>query len=299
VPARRPRLLLALCAIAAVLPGCGSGSASDATGSVPVTVTRDFGADPVASAPPVGVQGTTKLTDVVGQVAKGLVSGLSYRSVDGVVGDWRLFVNGVEVENPATAEVRPGDRVWLDLVPDGTPPVPSVVGAYPEPFVHGTGGKRIPTRVECADPESAACSAVATRLSDLGIVAARGGIGAGTNDESVRVLVGTWAELRETRSEPVLNVDEGPSASGVFARFGADGRELEVLDASGEVARTLEGSAGLVATTRIEERQPVWLVSGTDDAGVDAAAALLDEATLTTKYALAVQDDRGIDVPSR
>jgi hypothetical protein len=282
---------------AAVLGGCGGGSASDATGSVSVAVTRDLGAEPVASAPPVGVRGTTKLTDVVGQVAKGLVSGLAYRSVEGVVGDWRLFVNGVLVKNAGTARVRPGDRVWLDLVPAGTPAIPAVVGAYPEPFLHGTGGKRIPTRVECADPESAACDAVATRLGDLGVVAARGGIGAGTNDESVRVLVGTWSELRETRSEPVLNVDAGPSRSGVFARFGADGRELEVLDASGEVARTLEGSAGLVAATRIEERQPVWLVSGTDDAGVDAAAALLDEATLTTKHALAVQDDRGVTVP--
>ena len=299
MPASRPRLLLALCAIAAVLPGCGGGSPGDSDGSVAVAVTRDFGAEPVASAPPVGVRGATKLTDVVGQVAKGVVSGSAYRSVDGIVGDWRLFVNGVEVDNPAAASVRPGDRIWLDLVPAGTPPIPAVVGAFPEPFLHGTSGKRIPTRVECADPESAACDTVATRLGDLGVVAARGGIGAGTNDESARVLVGTWAQLRDTRSEPVLNVDEGPSKSGVFARFGADGRELDVLDGGGEVARTLEGSAGLVAATRIEERKPVWLVTGTDDAGVDAAAALIDEATLTTKHALAVQDDRGVTVPAR
>jgi hypothetical protein len=299
VPARRPRLLLALCAIAALLAGCGGGSGGGSDGYIAITVTRDFGAEPVVSAAPVAVRGATKVTDVVGSVAKGLVSGLAYRSVEGVVGDWRLFVNGVLVENAGTAKVRPDDRIWLDLVPAGTPPIPAVAGAFPEPFLHGTGGKRIPTRVECADPESAACDAVATRLGDLGIVAARGGIGAGTNDESVRVLVGTWSELRETRSEPVLDVDEGPASSGVFARFGADGRELEVLDAAGQVAQTLEGGAGLVATTRIEERQPVWLVSGTDDAGVDAAAALLDEATLTTKHALAVADDRGVTVPAR
>jgi hypothetical protein len=266
---------------------------------VSVAVTRDFGAEPVASAPPVAVRGTTKVTDVVGSVAKGLVSGLAYRSVEGVVGDWRLFVNGVLVKNAGTAKVRPDDRIWLDLVPAGTPPIPAVVGAYPEPFVHGTGGRRVPTRVECADPDSAACDAVATRLADLGVVAARGGIGAGTNDETARVLVGTWTDLRATRSEPVLRMDEGPSRSGIFARFTSDGRGLEVLDGGGEVARTLGGSSGIVAATRIEERQPVWLVSGTDDAAVEAAATLLDEATLTTKHALAVQDDRGVAVPAR
>src|SRR3712207_8601417 len=54
------------------------------------------------------------------------------------------------------------------------------------------------TRFRSAEPESAACDGVARRLSDLGIVAARGGLGAGVNDETIRVLVGTWSEDRKS-----------------------------------------------------------------------------------------------------
>jgi hypothetical protein len=84
----------------------------------------------------------------------------------------------------------------------------------------------------------------------------------------------------------------------VFARFDGAGRRLDVLDASGRRADTLGADTGLVAATRIEDRAPVWFVTGTDEAGVQAAARTLDEATLTTKYALAVHGDRGVAVPA-
>jgi hypothetical protein len=299
VLARRSRLSLALCAVAVVLIGCGE-AAGGSTGTVSVAVTRDFGEQPVVSSPPVGIRGSTALLDVLGRVAEAKTGTRAITSIDGVAGDWRLFVNGVRVRNAASAKVRPGDRVWLDLPePHGTAGVPAVVGAFPEPFVHGIGGKRMPTRVECTDPQGAACDAVARRLGDLEIVAARGGINAGVNDETIRVLVGTWSELRATRAEPVVRVDAGPARSGVFARFGSDGRSLDVLDATGRPADDLGAGTGLVAATRIEDRGPVWFVTGTDDAGVDAAAAILDEATLTTSYALAVHDERGVRVPAR
>ena len=54
-----------------------------------------------------------------------------------------------------------------------------------------------------------------------------------------------------------------------------------------------------MAATKIDDRDPVWFVTGTDEAGAEAAAAALDEATLTTGYALAVHDDRGVRVPAR
>jgi hypothetical protein len=174
-----------------------------------------------------------------------------------------------------------------------------VVGAFPEPFVHGIAGKRVPTRVECADPESAACGAVATRLTDQRVLAARGGIGAGVNDETLRVLVGTWSSLMATGQSVVTRVADGPAASGVFARFTDGGRTLNVLDAKGRDADELRSGTGLIAATKVEDKQPVWFVTGTDEAGVEAAARTLDEATLTTDYALAVHDDRGVPVPAR
>ena len=148
-------------------------------------------------------------------------------------------------------------------------------------------------------PSSAACNATAKRLTALGVVAARGGINAGTNDETIRVLVGTWSQLRGSATRRSAASTAGPQASGIWARFSADGRSLHVLDAQGATADTLGADTGLVAATKIDERDPVWFVTGTDEAGAEAAAAALDEATLTTGYALAVHDDRGVAVPAR
>jgi hypothetical protein len=299
VPDRPLRPLLALCCAAVLLAGCG-GAVGSEKGSVSVSVTRDFGAEPVVSSPPVGIEGTTPLADVLDRVTDSLEGSRAITSVDGVDGAWRLWINGVRVANAQKAKVRSGDRVWLDLPGAGvTASVPAVTGSFPEPFVHGVGGKRIPIRVECTDPKSAACNAAVKKLSDLGLVAARGGINAGVNDLTIRVLVGPWSELRATRDTAVLRVDQGPSSSGIFARFGAGGHTLDVLDGHGRSAQALGGDTGLVAATKVDDHEPVWFVTGTDEAGVEAAAGALDEATLTTDYALAVHDDRGVAVPAR
>ena len=299
MPARPLRPLLALCCVAVVLAGCGEAVGTD-KGSVSVAVTRDFGAKAVVSSPPVSINGTTKLSEVLDRVADTRAGTRSITSIDGVDGAWRLWINGVRVADAQKAKVRPGDRVWLDLPGAGvTASVPAVTGAFPEPFEHGIDGKRLPVRVECTDPRSAACDAVVKRLSDLGVVAARGGINAGVNDLTLRVLVGPWSELRATNDDAVGRVDRGPAQSGVFARFGAGGRTLDVLDGRGRSAEQLGGDTGLVAATKVADRDPVWFVTGTDEAGVEAAAGTLDEATLTTDYALAVHADRGVAVPAR
>jgi hypothetical protein len=296
-PSRASRALLALSAVA-LLAGCGPGAAAR-TGQVSLTVTRDFGVRQVASAP-ADVEGSTtalRLLQTAGPVASG-VAGVE--SVAGIRGPWALYVNGVRAKRTGTPKVRPGDRVWWDLRPAGAlSDIRSVVGSFPEPFVHGVAGKRVPTRVECSDPAAEVCNEVADRLTKLGVVAARGETGAGSNDETLRVLVGTWRSLRAEHDDAVAAVDAGPARSGVFARFDGAGTSLDVLDPSGAVARTLGAGTGLIATTRILDREPVWFVTGTDDAGVESAARALEESALADSYALAVSDDRAVQVPAR
>ena len=53
--------------------------------------------------------------------------------------------------------------------------------------------------------------------------------------------------------------------------------------------RTLGAGAGLVAATRVGEDQPVWAITGTDDAGVAAAVRAFKAQTLKSHYAVAVE----------
>jgi hypothetical protein len=187
--------------------------------------------------------------------------------------------------------------VWWDR--HAGPVVPrAVIGSYPEPFLHGRNGKRWPTRVECVHSgDKSPCDAVAKRLGEAGVIAGQALTGTEGGEQNLRVLVGPWAGVRSDRAARLLAT--GPRASGVFARFSADGRHLELLDAGGRVKRTAGPGAGLIAAVRYQDEPPTWLVTGTDAAGVSAAVQAFDEATLGNRFALAVVDDRGEPLPTR
>jgi hypothetical protein len=209
-----------------------------------------------------------------------------------------LFVNGILADKPAAElQIHGGDRVWLDQHDRGiAPELPAVVGAFPEPFVHGSDGKRLPVRVECENPRAGACSAVAEKLVALGVVAGRSIISRSAADATLRILVGPWKRLRG-RDLEADSIDAGPRSSGVYARFDASAGRLVVLDAEGRPARTLGAGTGLIAATREKDRQPVWFVTGTDDAGVAAAARALDESVLADRFALAISADLPVAIP--
>jgi hypothetical protein len=297
----------ALCAVA--VAGCGAGAGSTPDAPVALTVTRDFGATSLLELPGAKVSGADTVMRVLQRNAKVATrfGGRFVQSIDGVSGgredgrpvDWFIYVNGILTSDGAgDVDVHGGDRIWWDHHDWGlTPDARAVVGSYPEPFVHGTGGKRLPVRVECADPGSEVCSGVADRLLALKVPIGRSNISASAADASLRILVGPWSKLRGRDAESVA-IDRGPKASGVFARFDASGRQLVVLDARGRTARTLGLGTGLIAATRAKERQPVWFVTGTDDAGVASAARALDESVLSDRFALAIADDLPVAVPA-
>jgi hypothetical protein len=308
-PRRAVGALAALCAALAAA-GCGIGPGSDPNAPVALTVTRDFGAGELLAIPDAKVSGADTIMRVLQRNAAKVTTrfgGEFVQSIAGVSGgrrggrpfDWFIYVNGILTDKGAGAiDVHGGDRLWWDHHDWGvTPDVRAVVGSYPEPFVHGSGGKRLPVRVECVDPEGAPCKVVADKLIALGIPIGRSNISRSAADESLRVLVGPWKALRGRDAESDA-IDSGPKASGVFARFDKAGAQLSVLDARGAVARTLGAGSGLVAATRSTDRQPVWFVTGTDDAGVASAARALDEGALSNHFALAIADDLPVAVPA-
>jgi hypothetical protein len=84
----------------------------------------------------------------------------------------------------------------------------------------------------------------------------------------------------------------------VYARFTGPGRDqLALLDPSGRVVRTLGPGAGLIAATADTSDAPTWLITGTDAAGVAAAARALTPQALHDHFALAVDGTARLPIP--
>jgi len=286
---RQPVLLALTLLLVAGLAGCGLGAGEGGT-EARVLVTRDFGARQLEARIAQDLPSSETVMRLLQRSfdVKTGSGGGSVQSIDGLAGSWFLYVNGVESDaDAAHVKLHGGDRIWWDQHdPGAAPHVPAVVGSYPEPFAHGADGKRYPVVLECADEVEDACRTVSDRLAAVGVVAGRQTLGTGVGERTVRVLVGRWADLRADQA--LEQIDRGPAASGVFARFGEDGRLLDLLDARGRNVRTLGPGAGLVAATRFEEQAPTWAITGTDAVGVEAAARALEERTLQRRFAIAI-----------
>ena len=105
-----------------------------------------------------------------------------------------------------------------------------MVGSFPEPFVHGTGGRRLPTTLACASDADAACKRVAAEFhSDRCSRRPTVLIGTGSGADSLAVVVGTWRDLHGELAATL--VEHGPGSSGVYARFtGPGGSSLQLLN---------------------------------------------------------------------
>jgi hypothetical protein len=303
----RGAALLAVAA-AAALAGCGLGAGAEPT-DTRLTVTDGYGARPLErlQAPSVGGEETVmRLLQRNAKVATRYGGGF-VQSIDGRSGghaggrpvDWFFYVNGVEAEKGAAAtRVRNGDRIWWDRHDWGSVQrVPAVVGSFPEPFLHGIDGRRLPVRVECADPGLPACDEVQRRLTRYEIPASLSRPRSVATKETLRIVVGTWRTIAGDIG--VATLEQGPRRSGVFARPSQDGRRIALLDAQGRTTRTLTARAGLVAATRAGDDPPLWVVTGTDDAGVASAAQAFDEGPLSDRFAVAVADGLGVALPDR
>ena len=305
----RLRLLLGVCWLGVALAGCGLG-AGDAPsgGGTELTVSRNFGAEELGSSK----QGSIPAGETVMRLlqrkfeVETRYGGGFVQEIDGVSGgrrsgrpvDWFFYVNGIEAENGAAARrLSPGDRVWWDHHDwGGAMRIPAVVGSFPEPFVSGSQGRRVPVRIDCAEGARRECEEVRTRLEDAGAkVGGFATIGSQAEEGVLRLLVGPWSAVR--RDPAARRIEGGPKVSGVFAVPSERGDHLELLDPRGAKVHSLGAGSGLVAATRFLDQQPTWVVTGTDSVGVAAAAAALDEERLADHFAVAIESGREIPLP--
>jgi hypothetical protein len=215
------------------------------------------------------------------------------QSIGGLAGnnsaehDWFYYVNGSEASvGAADYKLSPGDVVQWDYHDwHATQHVPAIVGAYPEPFVHGMKGKRLPTRIECEDESSTACKQVGDSLANHGANVTSAPLGSPSTTFALRVIVAKFSAVSRIRA--ITALESGPATTGVYARFNAAGNSLSLLDATGAAARTAPPGTGLLAATQPEAQAITWIVTGIDDAGVARAAAALDPAKLRGAFAVA------------
>jgi hypothetical protein len=290
------------------LLGCGLG-AGRAPSAVQIVVTREFGAGVLRQIDSPTVKGEETVMSLLKRNDRAVATrygGGFVQSIDGVAGgqeagqpvDWFYYVNGVQAGKGAAAtKVHPGDHIWWDRHDwSQTEQVPAVVGSFPEPFLNGMDGKRLPVRVECAEVAGKACRTVAARFRELRVPAGIAAIAASGEPQTLHVLVGRWTSVRD--AEGARAIDGGPRSSGVYARFSADGSTLAVLDAGGRSVRTLAGGTGLIAATRHAEDAPVWVVTGTDAAGVDLAARAFEATVLHDHFAVALTAAGALPAPA-
>lgn len=293
-------LLLLGAALAAA--GCGVGAGKE-VGDASLTVTRDYGAEPLAGPLRVSVAESDTVMRVLDREAEistayggrfvRAIGGVAEAERDGRRHDWFFYVNGVESPvGAADFSLHGGEAIWWDYR-DWTDAarVPAVVGAFPRPLVGGYDGLIRPVSLECRGA-GAACGAARARLREAGVP-----VTAASPDGAIRVLVGPWARLR---ADPAAaQIERGPGASGVFADFEprGGGFVLQGLDEAGEVARDFGPGAGLLAATRRYDAPPVWLLSGATARGALAAARLLDAATLRRRYAVATEGGEPAALP--
>jgi len=308
---RSPALALAWLALAAFAlsaSGCGLGAGEQQAGVGSLTVTRNYGEESLGQRRSAGV---SESDTVMRRLQRDFevetrFGGNFVQEIDGVAGgraggrrvDWFYYVNGIEAEvGAAERRVAPGDRIWWDHHDwSAAMRIPAVVGSFPEPFVSGSQGRRLPVRLVCLGDADAACDEVETRLNGAGIEdTARSVLEQSAGREVLRVLVGPWAEVR--RDTAARKLESGPAASGVFARPDSAGERIDLLDDRGRSVRTLGRGGGLLAATRIEAQQPTWVVTGVDATGVAAAAAALTQSELRDHFAIAIEEGRTLPLP--
>ncbi len=172
------RRVAALAGLAFLLAGCGS----ERGGTAQLWVTRDRGREVLlvreVQAGQTAMQALDREADV-----KTRYGGRFVQAIEGIEGeldagrDWFYFVNGIEADSSAAEyRLRPGDVEWWDYrswtASDFRQKV--VVGAFPEPFLHGYAGRRRSAVVRYSLPGQAQAARAIGRLIGTRSVAPSG-----------------------------------------------------------------------------------------------------------------------------
>lgn len=306
--------LSALVVLALSLCSC-SGPSPPATGTgivVRVVATQGFGGELLFDEAVEVAPGTSAMAALV-QVAEvetaygggfvNAIDGVSsqYTGSGGAKQDWFFYVNGISSrKGAADYTLHDGDTQHWDFHQwDFRMSVPAIVGDFPQPFVDGYGGQAWPTVVVYEDGLEEAAQELEGALAALGVVDVSSqhwdSLTADCTQGCNLVCLGLPA------SDMVSELNAIWDRLGFFVHF--EGDTMVVYDAGGEVEARYGAGCGLVQATQSPWHPGgvgacqgvVWVVSGTDEAGVRGAvdALLTRQDEMRYAFAIVVDTDSG------
>jgi len=219
--------------------------------------------------------------------------------------DWFFYINGIQSNVGALDyQLQPGDVEHWDYH-DWTfqQSIPAIVGAFPEPFLHGYDGRKRSTIVVYSDnlieeAEELEKGLAPLRLDDVSI-SGTAELPVSAKESSNLVLLGT------ADNELIMELNQNWKKLGFFAHF--ENGSLVVLDARGETDKTYGAATGLIQATQNPWNprgtgaceNAAWMVTGTDDRGVRNAieALLRNHAQLQYAFAIVIANGEIIKIP--
>ena len=209
------------CALSILVLFAGCGGAGGEEGTAQLWVTSDRGAKLLVEAEVEAGQTLMRALAAEADV-KTRYGGRYVQSVNGIEGslggqrDWFWFVNGYEGDRSAASyRLRDGDVAWLDYRAwerEGEARV--VVGAFPEPFLHGYQGRTRPVAIRYEPALAQRAGALARQLGQADLQAFPAPVPDGANVLELRRgpprLTGEL--LGQTAGDPVRFILSGSPA---------------------------------------------------------------------------------------
>lgn len=305
---RRAALALGIGAAASfAAAGCGLGAGEQAD-AVHLRVTDDFGAKVLAEPAEPKQAGADTVMRLLQRNAKvetryggGFVqsiNGLSGQADAGEQIDWFFYVNGLLAGRGAASwRVREGERIWWDRHRWDLSQISAVVGDYPQPMKNGHDGKYAGAQLDCRSAEEI-CDDVRKRLEDDGVRVTLGK--AADAAGRTRFVVGPWTAIQSAAPE-LSRLAGGPAVSGVFAKISENGTPSGLDRAGRPVARAAVGvrAGALIAAIKPEDAEPLWVLTGADDAAIQGAAPAVNADALAGSAAVLIHSGRGFALPLR
>lgn len=282
--------------------------------AVTLLVTKDFGAQ-VITAKKVEIEKDGTVLDLLEANMKietdydgGFIKGINGLKTDkgGLSGkrtDWFFYVNGVCADMGADAyHLQGGEVVWWDyhLWHGMGSANPAVIGSYPQPFIHGYGGQAGATTVMYTPDKKALGEKMKKALTTQGVKT----VSIKEIDENVLkkrkgpvLVLGEWQELNQIKW--LQDFNNAYRKTGSSVHFTDQG--LDLLLYNGEAGRRVSGSTGVLLATGsgLGDKAPLWIMSGTDEKGLEEAVNLLasEPNKISGMYSAAIKAGKVVRLP--